>query len=394
MLGHYTVFKDETKLDINYLPSRLPHREEQINLLTLFFKSTLTAPGKTSQRALVIGNIGTGKTVLTQHFGVNIKKEAKRHNVNLHYIHANCREYGGKLFLILQSTIRKVCPNFPKRGYSAEELLQALIQVLDEQNAHIILTLDELETLVTNEGSEALYKLTRIQENRINKPQRLSLICVIREPSCLSKLDPSTKSTMQKNVIFLKEYSKPQLKDILRDRMELAFRKNILSEDTLNLIAELAKFEGGNARYAIELAWRAGKYADAHQLAYVTPECVRKAASGIRPTIRKEEIAMFGLHEKLFLLGLSRQFQLSKSAHLSMGEAQQTYEVICEEYGEKPRGYTQIWKYVKQLSTLGIIHTEIVGKRRRGRTTMIGLPQVPAAELEKELERLLCFKAD
>jgi Cdc6-like AAA superfamily ATPase len=71
-------------------------------------------------------------------------------------------------------------PTFPRRGYSAEELLCILLQILDEENAYVILALDEFESLVERENSEAVYKLTRLQEIRQNKPQRLSLICILR----------------------------------------------------------------------------------------------------------------------------------------------------------------------------------------------------------------------
>ena len=35
------VFRDETKLDINYLPHRLPHRDKELRLLMEFFNFIL-----------------------------------------------------------------------------------------------------------------------------------------------------------------------------------------------------------------------------------------------------------------------------------------------------------------------------------------------------------------
>ncbi|MCW4034568.1 MAG: AAA family ATPase, partial [Candidatus Bathyarchaeota archaeon] len=171
MPRYSSVFKDESKLDINYVPQQLLHRKMQLNLLTQFFRFTLDTPGKMTQRALIMGKIGTGKTVLSQHFGLNLVKQANERKINLNYIHINCRECKGSLFMILQRTIQKFYPNFPRRGYSAEELLQALMQILDEKNAYLILTLDELEALIHNEGSDPLYNLSRIQEDRLNAPK-------------------------------------------------------------------------------------------------------------------------------------------------------------------------------------------------------------------------------
>ena len=389
MPRYSSVFKDESKLDINYVPQHLLHRKLQLNLMNQFFRFAVESPGKMTQRALIMGHIGAGKTVLSQHFGLNITREAKQRNINLNYIHINCRECKGSLFMILQRTIMKFIPNFPRRGYSAEELLQALMQILDEKDAYLILTLDELESLVQNEGSDPLYNLSRIQEDRINAPKRLSLICILRQPEHLENLDPSTRSTLQRNIIQLREYSESQLEDILDDRVNLAFRDGTVPNQTMKLIAELGKSESGNARYAIELMWRAGKYADASEMREILPECVRNAVVSIYPVVRRDMIPEFGSHEKLFLLGVARHFKKTESAYMSMGDAEEAYALACEEYGEKQRGHTQIWKYVKVLSASGIIETTVSGVGQRGKTTLISLPRVPASDLEQEISKLL-----
>jgi len=392
MSRYSSVFKDEIKLDINYVPIQLLHRKLQLKLLNQFFRFTIENPGKMTQRALIMGNIGTGKTVLSQHFGLSILKEAKQRKINLNYIHINCRECKGSLFMILQRTISRFYPNFPRRGYSAEELLQALMQILDDKDAYLILTLDELESLIQNEGSDPLYNLSRIQEDRINSPKRLSLICILRQDEPLEYLDPSTRSTLQRNIIRLPDYSESQLEDILAERVNLAFMDGTVPPQTLSLIAELGDSEQGNARYSIELLWRAGKYADASQFREVTPECVRNAVASVYPVIRRDLIVELSLHEKLFLLGVARYFNQTDSAYVSMGDAEESYALACEEYDQKPRGHTQLWKYVKSLSTTGIIETMVSGVGQRGKTTMISLPRVPASDLEQEISKIMSQK--
>jgi cell division control protein 6 len=389
MVRYSSVFKDESKLDINYVPQHLLHRKMQLNLLTQFFRFAVENPGRMTQRALILGNIGTGKTVLSQRFGLNITKEAQERKINLNYVHINCRECRGSLFIIIQRTIMKFIPNFPRRGYSAEELLQALMQILDDRGAYLILALDELESLIQNEGSDPLYNLSRIQEDRIDSPKRLSLICILRQPEHLEGLDPSTRSTLQRNIIRLEDYSEAQLEEILDTRVNLAFNEGTVSTQTLMQIAELGKTEKGNARYSIELLWRAGKYADASELREVTPECVRNAVASVYPVVRKDTLPELSLHQKLFLLGVARHFKQNDSSYVSMGEAEEEYSLVCEEYNEKTRGHTQLWKYVKLLSAAGIIDTLVSGAGQQGKTTLIGLPRVPAIDLEQELVNIL-----
>lgn len=389
MSTHRSVFRDETKLDINYVPYKLPHREAELRLLMEFFSFALQSPEKMAQRVMITGDVGTGKTALSQRFGANITSEANKHGISLRYVHVNCRECHGSLFLILQHVVSIFHPNFPKRGYSAEEILTSFMQILDEQNSHVILALDEFESLIDREGSEAVYKLTRLQEARQNKPQRLSLICVVRNLKSIDQLDTSTRSTLQSNIINLEKYSKQQLADVLNDRVSLAFKPLTVPEGTLNLIAEIAISESGNARFGIELLWRAGKYADAEDLDTVPPECVRKAVSSIIPAMRKSDLAPFSLHEKLFLLGIARTLKKNEKAYVTFTEAERSYAVVCEEFETTPKSHTQLWKYLRSLSALGIVRSESGTGASRGRSTGICLPRIPADELEKELKTLL-----
>lgn len=389
MPQHQSVFRDEAKLDINYIPSRLPHREDEFRLLAEFFDFALRTPERMAQRVIITGDVGAGKTALSQRFGVDVTREASEHGINLRYVHVNCREYRGSLFLILQHVVSTFHPNFPRRGYSAEELLRILVQILDEENTYVVLALDEFDSLIEKEGSEAVYKLTRLQELRQNKPQRLSLICILRNLKAIEQLDASTRSTLQSNIITLQNYTKQQLVDILNARVSLAFKPIATSEDTIGLIAEVALSENGNARFGIELLWRAGKYADAESSETVTPECVRKAVSSIIPAMRKNELATLGFHEKLFLLAMARLFKQSQKAWVSLAEAEQTYTIVCEELNAKPNSHTQLWKYLHNLSALGVVKTEVSTTGSRGRSTLIYLPRIPALELEREMGILL-----
>ena len=388
--AYRSVFKDESKLDLNYVPMRLVHREGEMRLLAEFFNFLLTTPEKMAQRVLIVGDVGTGKTALSQRFGLDLTQQARQRGVNLHYIHVNCRQYRGSLFLILHYAVSVFHPNFPKRGFSAEELLNIFLQVLDENNAYVLLSLDEFESLIEREGSEAVYKLTRLQETRLGKPQRVSLIGILKSLKAIEGLDISTRSTLQSNIIRLEKYSKEQLVDIVNDRVELAFKPLTVPEETIDLIAELASIEGGNARFAIELLWRAGKYADAEDLGVVLPECVRKAVSSIFALVKKSDLATLSLHEKLFLLGIARFFKENMDrAYASLTEAEKAYAIICEEFNVQPHTHTQLWKYLQNLSTLGIVKKSVSTAGQRGRTTLIYLSGASANELERELSSIL-----
>ena len=389
MAPHQSVFKDESKLDINYVPQKLPHRETQHRLLLEFFNFILRCPEKMSQRVILTGDVGTGKTALAQHFGASITSEANKRGLKFRYVHVNCREFRGSLSPILQRAVTFFRPNYPLRGYGSEEILGTLIQVLDEENAQMILTLDEFDSLIEKEGSDAVYKLTRLQEMRQGKPQRLSFIFIMRDLKAIEPLDESAKSTLQRSIIRLERYGKPQLLDILNDRVAMAFEIGAVPEDVVNLISELAYAETGNARFGIELLWRSGKYADAEDAGCVEPEYVRMAVSSIIPGLRRSELSGLGLHEKLFLLAVAKFFKENEQAYVSLSEVEKAYTIACEEFDEKPNGHTQVWNYAQYLSKIGVLKTEVITVETRGRTTRLSLPTIPAGQLEKELTAIL-----
>ena len=251
------------------------------------------------------------------------------------------------------------------------------------------MTLDEFDSLIETEGSDAVYNLTRLQELRPNQPQRISLICIMRTFESTERLDDSAKSTLQHNVISLGRYGKEQLVDILAERVTLAFENTAVPDDVVDFAANLAQNEKGNARFGIELLWRAGKYADAEDLEVVTPECVRRAISSIIPIMQRSQLEELGLNEKLFLLGAAEVFLETEEAYVTLSEIEKTYAVACEEYGTKPVSHTQLWKYLQVLSLMGFLKTEVSGEGSRGRSSLVYLPSVSADELAKALRSVL-----
>ncbi len=385
VLSGPTIFKNEEPLSIDYVPTELPHRDDKLRFLAHLFRFALERPGSMNQRILVTGNIGTGKTAVSQRFGIDLMKAAKDRRVNLHYIHVNCRECRGSLFLILKRVLIEFIPTFPQRGFSSEELLQMLMQILDDNNGFVVLALDELESLITTEGTSALYNLTRLQDGRHDKPMRFSLICFLRDVNYLKELDRSTLGTLQQNIIEMERYSKDQLSAILASRVELAFKEGAVSDESIQYIAELAG-GGGDARYAIDLLWRAGKYCESESAKELSAEHIRKAIAVVYPTLRADFLEALAPQERVVLLALARALDASGSTYATMGEVEQMYRVVSEEMKETPRAHTQVWKYVRELATSGMIETKISGKGVRGRTTLVGINFAPASAVRKWLE--------
>jgi cell division control protein 6 len=384
-----TVFKDRSKLSPEYVPPRLPCRDEEYRMLIHYFRPLLEGYQPTAPKVMIRGRIGVGKTALAKRFGYDIELFAHRRGMNIRCVHANCREDGSS-FSLLRNVVTVFERSFPLRGVSTEEAFQSLIKVLKERNAYLILVLDELEALIRREGSTFLYNLLRVQEAKDEVGPRLSLICIFRDPGCesiLRGLDRSVLSMLEPNTIHLASYTPNELEIILKERVVEAFKVGAVNEEAIELVSDVAG-EAGDARYAIQLLERAGIIADLESSPQVLPQHVREARIDLPPDFRRDVIWSLTPHEKLILLALTRGLKQSSGAYLTMGELRKSYRVACEEYVKKPLGYTQFWKSVRFLSTIGVVIAKKSGAGYRGKTTLVNTP-ISVDLLERELERML-----
>ena len=77
-----------------------------------------------------------------------------------------------------------------------------------------------------------------------------------------------------------------------------------------------------------------------------------------------------------------------------MGEVEETYKRLCEEFTFPVRSHTQLWEYIQYLQNCDVITTKISSKGQRGQTTLIGLPDVSAEKIENAIREQLEKQAD
>jgi len=379
-----SVFANEAKLSIDYVPMNLPHREEYLRKLTQLFRGVIEAPGRVSQKALIIGDTGSGKTSVAKLFGKFLTEVAQTHGFTLVYVHVNARRERTE-YMILNRIAVALQTNLPLRGLSTQELLAIILDYIETNDVYLLVTLDELGVFLKRQGEELLYLLSRTVDDQLNAQQRISLIGISRTPLFGYILDPSTWSTLQKNLIQFNRYDSKQLRDILAFRVKDAFLDGAVPASTLDLIAEIAG-DYGDARYALELLYNAGKVADEKGVLRILPEYVRSAKAFITPEVRREVLQDLAIHQKLLLLAVCRVLKATEDAYATMGAVEARYGLVSEEYGRTPRSHTQVWSYIQELVGLGILTSKISGVGQRGKTTLIGLPDIPAEALENELE--------
>lgn len=387
-LGRPGVFADHSKLDFNYVPDRLPHRDHEMRALAALFRPV--AEQSLSQAAFVTGHVGSGKTVLTKKFCTDFQEAAAKRQQSVEYIHINCRRNAAE-GLVLHEILRKFDAKYPERGFSTHEMLRDLRKHIQRRGCHLIVVLDEADALIAKEGSDLVYSFTRFDDEKAGAKATLSLILVSANSQTPLMLDESARSTLRRsNVVELPRYTASQLFDIVSERAKLAFHRGVVHEEVLELISEIAA-EEGDARYAIELLDNAGRNADEEGSETVEAEHVRAAKANTKSFATVSKIQLLGKHQQLALKGIARKLGRGKGrTYLTTGEAEEIYGLICEEHDEAPRAHTQFWKYLKELETAGWIRVKLAPRTgSSGNTQYISLPDVPAKVLVKKLDESL-----
>jgi cell division control protein 6 len=378
------VFKDQGKLSFDYLPDKLVHREKQTQRLFSLLRPI--AEAGTSSNAFLYGAVGTGKTHTAKRFCLDFRKYASESNRAVDWDLVNCRQRMGDDAVLLR-LLQHFDPHFPERGFSIAEKMGSLRKHLEQRKLHFIVILDEVDALLKKSGADLIYSFARIAEEGTNTKGNISMILISQRPNALEFMDAAAKSTFRPtHVVEFARYDRGELEDIVQGRVALAMHPGTVDDDLIGLIADIAS-EFGDARYAIELLEKAGMLADEERAEEVAAEHVRSAKSHVHPIDVEERLALLDVPKKLVLLSIARKSR--KKAYITMGEAEESYAVVCEEYEEKPRAHTQFWKYVKELDALGLVDTKLSGKGEVGKTTLISLPEIPAKVLADNLERSL-----
>jgi cell division control protein 6 len=382
-----TVFKDQGKLSFDYLPEKMPHRERQMQRLFQLFRPLLEA--NVPSNAFLHGPVGTGKTHLSRRFCIELTRKSQEGGRALDHVLVNCRQRMGDDAVLL-AILKSYDDRFPDRGFSISEKLNVLRTWLEKRKTNLVIVLDEVDALLKKSGSNLIYTFSRFGEEHAGGRGHVSLILISQKTEALDYLDKAALSTFRRtSAVEFGKYGRDELRDIIQIRADLAIHPGCVGGEVLDLISDVAS-EFGDARYAIEMLWNAGLLADEESSDEIAAEHVRGAKAAVHPTGMEERLKALDRSKAIVLLAVARKIR--KKAYISTGAAEEAYALVCEEYGEKQRGHTQFWKYLRDLDALGLIDAKISGEGVVGKTTLISLPEIPAKMLEGMLADILSDK--
>ncbi len=358
------IFRNRDVLRHDYLPDKLPHREDQIRLL-----GATVAPVLKDARCsnvFIYGKTGTGKTAVTKYVMGHLEAKAKEYGAHVKFCYINCR-MTGSAYRVFASLSQSVGISVPFTGLSVGEVFDRFRNGLETTRTLLIVALDEIDALIKDRGDGLLYELTRINETL--RHSKVSLIGISNDLRLKEFLDPRVFSSLSEEELVFRPYDASELRRILFERSAISFHEGSLSDSALNVCSALAAAEHGDARRALDLLRVAGEVAERQGEKIITEEHVREAEKRIEHNKIVEAINNLTLHSKLVLLSV---YQLDKPTSAT-GEIYDVYNGFCGELGVGLLTQRRLGTLVNELDAMGLVNAKIVNMGRYGRTKKIRL---------------------
>jgi cell division control protein 6 len=364
-----TLIKNRRTLTIDYVPAKLPFRDEETK--TIAQTLSVVLKGARPSNLLLFGKPGTGKTAVIKNVVQRLHQKAKELGieVTVPFVNAKTANTGYKVLYEIAENMginreeeKKLQVHFT--GLSMGEATDRILDFIQKKKKlHVVLIIDEVDSLVDKNGDDILYNFTRANEQMSGG--FISLIGISNSLTFKDKLDPRVRSSLSEEEMVFNPYKVEQLQKILADRAKLAFNDDVVSSAVINLCAAMAGRENGDARKAIDLLRVAAEIAERERLNGVEERHVRFALEKIEKDTNYEVLKNSTTHTKIVILAIM------KSKNGNTGEVYDIYSSLCNNFEHEPLTQRRITQIISELDQLGLITSDVVSKGRYGRSQRI-----------------------
>jgi len=361
-----SLFNNKQVLKPNYTLRTLDdvlHRDDEIRKYYEYLKDIFI--GVSPNNLFIYGKPGLGKTLLTKLVLEEVRKKADERGIDLCIIHVNCDETRTE-HAILQKLVKEVPSDEPRwvLGNSRDKHSDYLKYLINHYQGIILIVLDELDKA---ENPEMINTIIRVESD--SSGQFPTIVGITNDLGLRDKFPSHLKSVLCENELIIKPYEAEQLTDIIKARVKIAYRPNVVEEMAICLCAALAAQEYGDVRRAIDLLRIAGELAEERKSNKVEESDVRTACDNLERDRFIEVIKTLPKQSKAVLLACIYVFGSSKENITS--NIYHTYTKICQALDIDVLTQRRVTDLLSELDQLWIIEGYNEFRGRKGRKKVI-----------------------
>jgi archaeal cell division control protein 6 len=377
-----TLIKNRRTLTIDYVPEKLPFRDEETK--TVAQALSVVLKGARPSNLLLFGKPGTGKTAVVKKVIEHLHKKAKELGLEVIVPIINTKS-ANTAYKVLYEIAEDMGINKEEKklqvhftGLSMGEATDRILDFIGKKKLNVVLVFDEIDSLVDKNGDDILYNFTRANE-RISKGGFVSLIGISNSLTFKDKLDPRVRSSLSEEEMVFNPYKVEQLQKILIDRSRVAFNDGAIDGAAINLCAAMAGKENGDARKAIDLLRVAAEIAEREKADKVEEKHIRLAQEKIEKDTNFEILKNSTTHTKIIIMAIM------KSKIGNTGEVYEIYSSLCRHTEQEPLTQRRITQIISELDQLGLVISNIMSQGRYGRSQRIKIT-VPVLTIKEALK--------
>ena len=357
-----TLFRDREVFEFTYMPDVLHHRDAQIRELALLARPALR--GGSPRSAVLRGPPGTGKTTTVRRLFAEIEETTQQ----IAPVYINCKQHRTPfaVFACIFEAVVGYTP--PSTGKHIDEVVRLAAKRLSERDAALLVCLDDANYLYeARQFNDLLYRILRLYEGwDVRKPGVFAISSDLRL-NLSTGVDERVRSVFHPTEVNFPPYAKPEILEILGDRIRQGLYPNVMPKANVTLIADLTAREQ-DIRIGIDLVRVAAENAENAGRRTATRKDVMDASrSIITPTLQKRA-ADLSEGERTLLYRIAELAQETGADMTSGAIYEATQEYI-------PTGETTYRTRLRRLEEAGLI--DLALRTDRGRTREVLLRFAP-----------------
>ncbi|ELZ87903.1 Orc1-type DNA replication protein [Haloferax volcanii JCM 10717] len=364
------IFKNRDVLREDYTPEELVGRDEELSEYHSALQPVIN--NELPSNIFLYGKSGVGKTAATRFLLDRLQDAARSiHDLDLHAVRINCDGLNTsyQVAVTIINRLRSPENQIPMTGYPQSKVYQFLWEELDQYGT-ILIILDEVDHV--NDDS-LLYQIPRARDNGYVTSAKIGLIGISNDLSYREGLSAKVQSSLCEKEVYFPPYDAGELRKVLEQRTQVAFRDDALSEDVIPLCAAYGAKDSGDARQAINLLLEAGDIARNENAPQVTKPHVDQAKRKLESDQITTGVSKLTEHARLTLYALTT-FAADGETPVTSPTIRERYLALCSSSGIDPLSHRQMQSHLSELKMMGVI----TGKernlgRRGGKKVLYGL---------------------